>query len=181
MVHGLKGHPYKTWRYDEGIKDTKKRKIDSPQKTSNLITSKRLVFRQSIKALMKGSSSQSNQETELAETSNNESSTAEVINSSVFWPADLLPTICEKARILTFGYDTKITKYTSGPTNTNSIYSHGKDFLFSLGREHILDRPLIFIAHSLGGILVKEVSNINIILIFNLLTTLSDADAILHL
>jgi hypothetical protein len=78
-------------------------------------------------------------------------------NASVFWPADLLPEVCENARILTFGYDTKVTKYTSGPTNMNSILSHGKDLLFSLGRQVVPGRPLIFIAHSLGGILVKEV------------------------
>jgi hypothetical protein len=78
-------------------------------------------------------------------------------STSVFWPADLLPEVCENARILTFGYDTKVTKYTSGPTNMNSILSHGKDFLFSLERRVVPGRPLIFIAHSLGGILVKEV------------------------
>jgi hypothetical protein len=78
-------------------------------------------------------------------------------STSAFRPADLLPEVCENARILTFGYDTKVPKYTSGPTNMNSILSHGKDFLFSLGRHVVPGRPLIFIAHSLGGILVKEV------------------------
>ncbi|KAM5509938.1 hypothetical protein FOXYSP1_12904 [Fusarium oxysporum f. sp. phaseoli] len=107
---------------------------------------KEYIFARSLKALFKGSSSSS-----LTKPTCNNIPAAEV-----FWPADLLPQNCKKARILTFGYDTKITKFTSGPTNTNSILSHGKDFLFSLGREHVQGRPMIFVAHSLGGILVKE-------------------------
>ncbi|KAM5363810.1 hypothetical protein ACJZ2D_011844 [Fusarium nematophilum] len=75
---------------------------------------------------------------------------------TMFWPADLLPNDCPNARILTYGYDTKITKYTSGLTNKNSVFAHGKDFLYALGRSRIIDRPLIFVAHSLGGIVVKE-------------------------
>ncbi|KAL6354179.1 hypothetical protein LRP88_12513 [Fusarium phalaenopsidis] len=75
---------------------------------------------------------------------------------TLFWPGDLLPQDCPNARILTYGYDTKITKYTSGSTSKNSVFSHSKDFLFALGRSHPKDRPLIFLAHSLGGIVVKE-------------------------
>lgn len=45
----------------------------------------------------------------------------------------------------------------SGATNKSSVFSHSKDFLFALGRERVLNRPLILLAHSLGGIVVKEV------------------------
>ncbi|KAK3333026.1 hypothetical protein B0T19DRAFT_381655 [Cercophora scortea] len=76
--------------------------------------------------------------------------------SRVFWPADLLPQECPRARILMYGYDTKITKYMAGATNKNSVLSHSKDLLFALGRERVPDRPLILVAHSLGGIVVKE-------------------------
>lgn len=55
-----------------------------------------------------------------------------------------------------YGYDTKVTKYFAGPTNTNSIHSHGKDLLSSLATFRKLGSPLILIAHSLGGIVVKE-------------------------
>ena len=77
-------------------------------------------------------------------------------SSPVFWPADLLPTDCPNARILVYGYDTQITKYMTSSTNKNSTFSHGKDLVFELGRTHPAGRPLIFVAHSLGGILVKE-------------------------
>ncbi|KAI3581666.1 hypothetical protein IWW34DRAFT_617013 [Fusarium oxysporum f. sp. albedinis] len=156
MVHGLKGHPYKTWRRKQNPNNMDKPSTHPEKEAPKLRTSKRLELRQSFKAFLKGSSSSSRQDSSLTESTSNTVPALENGDLTVFWPADLLPQNCKKARILTFGYDTKITKFTSGPTNTNSIFSHGKDFLFSLGREYVPDRPMIFVAHSLGGILVKE-------------------------
>ncbi|KAH7201531.1 hypothetical protein DER44DRAFT_812272 [Fusarium oxysporum] len=164
FVHGLKGHPYKTWRCKQTPEDMDKQPAHPEKEAPKPSTSKRLELRQSLKALLKGSSNNSRQDSSLTESTRNSVSALETGDRSVFWPADLLPQICKEARILTFGYDTKITKFTSGPTNTNSIFSHGKDFLFSLGREYVQDRPMIFIAHSLGGILVKEFQTTSTIL-----------------
>ncbi|RBR19576.1 uncharacterized protein FIESC28_05571 [Fusarium coffeatum] len=77
-------------------------------------------------------------------------------NASVFWPVDLLSKDLPDSRILMFGYDSKITKYSAGAVSENSVFSHAKDLLFALGLERILHRPLICVAHSLGGIIVKE-------------------------
>ncbi|KAF5533272.1 integral membrane protein PTH11 [Fusarium phyllophilum] len=153
FVHGLKGHPYKTWRCKQSPGETP---ADSGKEKPKSNNRKRLQLRRSLKTFLKGSSNNNRQGTSLTESASDNPPTEETEDPYVFWPADLLPQICKKARILTFGYDTKITKFTSGPTNTNSIFSHGKDFLFSLGREYVPERPMIFVAHSLGGILVKE-------------------------
>jgi hypothetical protein len=73
-----------------------------------------------------------------------------------YWPRDLLALDIDDVRILTYGYDSHITKgYSSA--NKNNIFAHAKDLLFALQREKPRRRRLIFIAHSLGGILVKEV------------------------
>jgi len=74
----------------------------------------------------------------------------------VYWPRDLLPDDCPRSRVLVYGYDSKVTKYIKAASNKNTVFSHGKDLLFTLSRARQLDRPLIFIAHSLGGVVVKE-------------------------
>lgn len=76
----------------------------------------------------------------------------------VFWPRDLLKDDFPTARIMTFGYNTNITQGYHA-TNQSNIFSHARDLLYELEakRRKVAGRNLIFIAHSLGGILVKEV------------------------
>jgi hypothetical protein len=82
----------------------------------------------------------------------------EVQGKDVFWPRDLLKDDFPKARIITFGYNTNITRGYH-PAHQGNIFSHARDLLYELEakRRKAVDRDLVFIAHSLGGILVKEV------------------------
>lgn len=77
-----------------------------------------------------------------------------------FWPRDLLPIACPEARIITWGYHT-LRSGTMPVISQPDLFSHVNDLLrelrdlrHSTGAQQ---RPLIFIAHSLGGIIVKEV------------------------
>jgi hypothetical protein len=75
----------------------------------------------------------------------------------VFWPRDLLMDDFPTARIMTFGYDTNIAQgYLAA--HQGNIFAHARDLLYALeiNRRKAADRDLIFIAHSLGGTLVKE-------------------------
>ncbi|KAK0668621.1 ankyrin repeat-containing domain protein [Cercophora samala] len=77
----------------------------------------------------------------------------------VYWPEDLLPAQLPGARVLTFGYDTNLKhKLVGSVLNESTIYDMAGDFLTALEAIRRLDasRPLLFIAHSLGGIMVKE-------------------------
>lgn len=77
--------------------------------------------------------------------------------SQVFWPEDLLPKDFPDARVLTFGYDSNVSQWFRGPANKNTLSEHAHDLLSAISGCRPLHRPIIFIAHSLGGILVKEV------------------------
>ncbi|KAH6641323.1 hypothetical protein F5144DRAFT_454816, partial [Chaetomium tenue] len=79
--------------------------------------------------------------------------------SSVCWPRDLLPSRIKNVRVLSFSYDADI--YNSA--SVGRIRDHGLNLLTHLiakrpqtGREKFT-RPIVFVAHSLGGLLVKEV------------------------
>jgi hypothetical protein len=78
-------------------------------------------------------------------------------NQPVFWPADLLPARCPRARILVFGYETTIAKHPfAGAVNKNSLFAHSKTLVNDLSRARPVTRPLLFVVHSLGGIVIKE-------------------------
>ncbi|KAK8024357.1 hypothetical protein PG993_012423 [Apiospora rasikravindrae] len=77
---------------------------------------------------------------------------------SVFWPRDLLPTTVPHARVMTYGYDSHI-RHRFGPEGSQStVYDIAWDFLVALeaSRRSDPERSILLIAHSLGGIVVKE-------------------------
>jgi predicted alpha/beta hydrolase family esterase len=133
IIHGLQGHPLKTWLYT------------TPTKRSRLSLT-RLFGRK--KATSK----------ELAEEpTTTESASLDSSNKlETYWPNDLLPIQCPQARILVWGYDTMVTRGPGQAANKSSVFAHGQNLLFSLNRERPRRTPIIFIAHSLGGVLVKE-------------------------
>lgn len=80
-------------------------------------------------------------------------------DTKAFWPKDFLPSDIPSARVMTFGYNADAA---FGNTAAD-IVDHAKDLLGSLidkrEEEEENRRPIIFIAHSLGGIVVKQVWN----------------------
>lgn len=76
------------------------------------------------------------------------------------WPELLIPAELKglKARIITFGYDAYVIQ--KKHASSNSMTDHAEDLLgkLTLNREKVnaLDRKLIFIAHSLGGLVAKQ-------------------------
>ena len=81
------------------------------------------------------------------------------VKREVFWPQDLLPQVFPQARILTWGYNVQL-KHMLTSTSKESIFQHAGVLLSDLAllRTSSADKQknLIFIAHSLGGIVVKD-------------------------
>ncbi|KAI0832148.1 hypothetical protein F5Y06DRAFT_281158 [Hypoxylon sp. FL0890] len=83
--------------------------------------------------------------------------------NGVFWPADLLPTSLRdvRANILVYGYNADVysKKHGSNPSD-NFIYMHAQTLVTSLTHyrkdEQSTHNPIIWVCHSLGGILVKR-------------------------
>ncbi|KAK1832144.1 hypothetical protein QBC39DRAFT_257317 [Podospora conica] len=78
------------------------------------------------------------------------------------WPEKLLPQKIPNCRVLTFGYDAYVTdlKGLGRMVSTSTVSDHGSSLVMSLGNLRTEDgtstRPLIFVTHSLGGIVCKE-------------------------
>ncbi len=82
-------------------------------------------------------------------------------NSKTFWPAQLLPSFVEdeRARILTYGYDADVLSLMDGQSGI-SLANHAEHFLTQLVANRRIrkanERPLLFVAHSLGDFLGKR-------------------------
>ena len=81
------------------------------------------------------------------------------LEAACYWPEDLLPTDFPNSRIATYGYDSQVTRFFNGPSSQNNIFSHGESLLNALETHRGGDpqRPIIFIVHSLGGLILKDV------------------------
>jgi protein SERAC1 len=83
----------------------------------------------------------------------------------VFWPEDLLTKDLPTARVMTFGYDADVVGFSKTAGN-GTLRDHGKSLTNDLAmrrvRSNSTTRPLIFIAHSLGGLVVEQVRQIGI-------------------
>lgn len=75
------------------------------------------------------------------------------------WPKLLLPQCLPDMRVLTFGYDAYIFRPRKAVSN-NRISDHSADLLNALieyrTAANSLARPIVFVVHSLGGILCKD-------------------------
>jgi hypothetical protein len=82
------------------------------------------------------------------------------MGEGVFWPKELLPKVVPQTRIFTWGYDVDINHLFSSASQA-TVFQHAGTLLSDLANKRTSNvekrRPLIFIAHSLGGIVVKDV------------------------
>ncbi|KAF7953256.1 hypothetical protein EAE96_006468 [Botrytis aclada] len=146
FVHGLQGHPRRTWTTTE-IRTQNHQSKDIPNTASSSQATTKDESRRSLKNIF----SKGKPKARVSQTRPTE--------KEVYWPLDLLPNDCNNTRIFTWGYDSVVAKFFRGPTNKNNIFAYAKDLLYLLSNKRLdcKGRPLVFIAHSMGGIIVKDV------------------------
>jgi pimeloyl-ACP methyl ester carboxylesterase len=81
-------------------------------------------------------------------------------SSNIFWPKDLLAKDdLPPTRIWSYGYDAHIAHFWA-MTSQNGIYDHASNLVNELSQERertdTMGRPIIFVAHSLGGLVVED-------------------------
>ncbi|KAI9889008.1 MAG: hypothetical protein M1814_006066 [Vezdaea aestivalis] len=89
--------------------------------------------------------------------------------NKTFWPTALLPESLQavKARVIVYGYNADVYAFSrDAHATTDKIHEHAQSLLNNLQayREDIgaQRRPIIWVAHSLGGILVKRTLNYSV-------------------
>ncbi|PSN69445.1 ankyrin [Corynespora cassiicola Philippines] len=153
FVHGLQGHPKNTWTYDLIASDrSEDGTLHPPPKTKR--------NKSPIPSLRKllGSKKTTSQPTVIDTEYIDQKGDVEIEAHEIFWPRDFLAHDFPKARIMTYGYDTFITRGFQA-VDQSGILDHARKLLYSLMAERAKakERHLVLIAHSLGGILIKDV------------------------
>lgn len=82
-------------------------------------------------------------------------------NGAFFWPIEALAHDFPTLRIASYGYDSQVTNFFHGPSDKTTIIGHGRSLLSELEsfRRAAPTRPIIFIVHSLGGLILKYALN----------------------
>ncbi|KHO11514.1 NAD(P)-binding domain protein [Metarhizium robertsii ARSEF 23] len=155
FVHGLQGHPQNTWTYRSRPARSQSGRDLSPSTVSK-IDKKRFSGLSSKLGKRKYLEPGLSEEVQVDQADCKGEERGQ--EKDVFWPRDLLKNDFPKARIMTFGYNTNISQGYHAAHQGN-IFTHARNLLYDLEakRRKAADRDLVFIAHSLGGILVKEV------------------------
>ena len=77
---------------------------------------------------------------------------------------NLLPKYIPSARVLAYGYNANVFGIKGRATSSDGIMQHAQTLVAELAADRELEgaakRPIIFLCHSLGGIVVKSVSNL---------------------
>ncbi|KAI8651259.1 NB-ARC domain-containing protein [Fusarium keratoplasticum] len=131
FVHGLRGHPKRTW--GRGSDETSQ----TPTATASGSRDR------SFKSLFRRSRPSPD-------------TTPDIELQRPFWPDEFLAQDLREARVWTYGYNANVIEGLFQASNQNSVSQHGRDLAARLERDVDNEDPIVFVVHSLGGIVVKD-------------------------
>lgn len=136
FVHGLQGHPRRTWYREVKVLPTQTAIPVKPPKSKVQETSNAQRYDTSNLPILEEPLAKSGwrQRVRIRLRKSESIGFAHAEHYGVFWPADLLPHECSDARILTFGYDSSVVKFFSGAVSQNTMFAHAKNLLYALNR-----------------------------------------------
>ncbi|KAI0115314.1 hypothetical protein F4814DRAFT_460095 [Daldinia grandis] len=147
FVHGLRGGAQTTWEDTS----TEKGKHVALKKEHKILER---ILR--LKSLVSTSAICGDDEADEEDDSENHGASSK--EQRIFWPRDYLAKDFPRARVWTYGYNADVIGVFQ-PNNKSNISQHGNDFAVRIRRDiqgRGFHEPIIFIAHSLGGIIVKD-------------------------
>ncbi|EUC36943.1 hypothetical protein COCCADRAFT_86924, partial [Bipolaris zeicola 26-R-13] len=142
FIHGLRGHPRRTW---EGNIKPSSIGSDATKKSKSL----------QIRSFFRREQARS-PAPEISQAQDPPSTPTSSSPSSIFWPEEYLVPDIPRACIWTYGYNADVIGGIFKANNQNSISQHGQDLSVRLEREICNEKPILFVVHSLGGIILKD-------------------------
>lgn len=175
FVAGMGGHPVKTWLYTpppppqpQPSKIPRRTRSFRSRDAKVLVKQPSTILRRTPSAKAKAKSASNlllsgeKAPKDPKKSAPELSLASEPEKQEVYWPLDLLPQSCPSARILTWGCNA-ISLGGRMPRAQSDVFAHADDLLGELtllrDETDTAGRAMIFIAHSLGGIILKEVSS----------------------
>ncbi|KAI0466857.1 hypothetical protein F4859DRAFT_518693 [Xylaria cf. heliscus] len=140
FLHGLRGHPRTTWEDRQVEADERTIEVPNSRHRFKAIFRPRYIVSNSRNGGKGGIEN-------IGEPS---------VEHKVFWPRDYLLEDVPEAEVWTYGYNADVIRDLFRANNQNSVSQHGRDLAVKLEREIKNQAPIIFVAHSLGGVVVKD-------------------------